>query len=184
MAKGNRRFILTINSDEIVARDDSKEYVLSLLKEKYKDLVYVVVGREHAPTTGKEHLHVYVEFVNQKSEVQLRRLLANAHSDVYTNYDNGAQAYQYITKEDTEPLEYGKCKFDISVKGNTSRQANGYQGAVEMIFQGEDLGVIIRTYPEIALRHYNALKSLWRDFQYEYSRETPSSQLENDEESE
>lgn len=182
MAKGNRRFTLTINDESIVAKDNAKECVLDLLRSKYNDLVYVVVGEEHAPTTGKKHLHVYVEFVNQKSEVQVRRLLANAHSEVYTNYDNGAQAYQYVTKEDTEPLEYGKRKFDNSVRSNTERQANGYQGAVEMIFQGKDLGEVIRTYPEIALRHYNALKSLWRDYKYEYCRERASTPLENEEE--
>lgn len=164
MAKGNRRFTLTINNDEIAMRDDAKEYTLSLLKEKYKDLVYVVIGREKAPTTGKLHLHVYVEFGNQKSDVQLRRLLGNAHSEVYTNMDNGAKGYQYVTKEDTEPLEYGKRKFDVLDTGTTERRANGYQGAIDLILEGAPLVVVIQKYPEVALRHYNALRSIYNDF--------------------
>lgn len=164
MAKGNRRFTLTINNEEIASKDDAREQVLALLQSKYKDLVYVVIGREEAPTTGKKHLHVYVEFENQKSEVQLRSLLGNAHSEVYTNMDNGAKGYEYCTKDDRSALEYGKRKFDVLDTCETKRQANGYQGAVEMIFQGANLGEIIQTYPEIALRHYNALKAIYHDF--------------------
>lgn len=164
MAKGNRRFTLTINNEEIASKDDAREQVLALLQGKYKDLVYVVIGREEAPTTGKKHLHVYVEFDNQKSEVQLRKLLGNAHSEVYTNMDNGAKGYEYCTKYDTNALEYGKRKFDVLDTSETKRQANGYQGAIEMIFQGADLGEVVQTYPEIALRHYVALKAIFTDF--------------------
>lgn len=171
MAKGNRRFTLTINNDEIVSRDDAKEYALSLLKDKYKDLVYVVIGRECAPSTGKVHLHVYVEFDNQKSEVQLRKVLGNAHSEVYTNMDNGAKAYQYATKEDSDALEYGKRKFDVLDTGTTERKANGYQGAIDLIYQGAPLREVVQTYPEIALRHYNALRSIYNDFGKRPSRD-------------
>lgn len=162
MAKGNRRFTLTINDEDFVSRDNIKEYVRDIILEKYHDVVYLAIGVEHAPTTGKLHLHVYIEFANQKSATQVSKLLANAHYEIYTDYDNGANAFAYLSKEDKTPLEYGRRKFTKVER--TERCDNGYKGAVEAVLQGEDIIDILRTYPEIALRHYNALVSLYNTF--------------------
>ena len=162
MAKGNRRFTLTINDEEFVSRENIKEYVRDIILEKYHDVVYLAIGVEHAPTTGKLHLHVYIEFANQKSATQVSKLLANAHYEIYTDYDNGANAFAYLSKEDKTPLEYGRRKFTKVER--TERCDNGYKGAVDAVLQGKDIVDILRTYPEIALRHYNALVSLYNQF--------------------
>lgn len=168
----NRRFSATINKDVVAGKDNAKELVREELERRYNDIAYCIIGEEDAPTTGKHHLHVYIEFDNQKSCTQLKRVLFNAHVEVYTSLDNGRAGIEYVRKDDESPLEWGKRKSAKRFESESTTsapkgEANGYEACVNALFGGASLATLCQTYPYVALKHYNALRAMFYDFHNE-----------------
>ncbi len=58
---------------------------------------YIVVGKEKAPETGKQHLQIYVEYINQSTFKQMKQRYPGAHIEVA--FSPGYQCSQYAKKE-------------------------------------------------------------------------------------
>jgi hypothetical protein len=67
---------------------------------------YLVFGKEHAPTTGTEHLQGYVEFAVRKRMAGIKKILGQrVHlSPAHANADS---ILEYCGKEDQEPFIFG-----------------------------------------------------------------------------
>lgn len=88
--KSAKGFQLTINAI------DSAGDVLSYLRGLHPN--YLLAGREKAPTTGHVHMHVYVQFPNNR-RLSLKKLLG-AHCEKC--FASPEQNINYIKKPDTE----------------------------------------------------------------------------------
>jgi len=72
---------------------------------------YLIIGKEHAPTTGKEHIHVYIEFHKQTYYQTLSKLFPQlSPSGIEHSRGSAAQTLDYISKEDPEPIILGTPK--------------------------------------------------------------------------
>jgi hypothetical protein len=58
---------------------------------------YIVIGKEIAPETKKQHLQIYVEYVNQSTFTQMKQRYPGAHIEVA--FSPGYQCSQYAKKE-------------------------------------------------------------------------------------
>ena len=96
-----RNFQFTLN--EVARWDALKSYLTSV-----KSLQYLLAGKEKAPQTGHEHIHVYVQF--SKSIRLSWSKLEGAHVEVCRG--SAQENIKYIKKEDTEILlEQGAAKY-------------------------------------------------------------------------
>ena len=94
----SRAFLFTIN--EV----DKYEELMNLLL-KIKTLDYYVSAREKAPTTGKEHIHLYVHFVEP---YRLNKKIMGLH--IHTDICKGTpqQNIAYVKKDGNILEEYGE----------------------------------------------------------------------------
>ena len=93
-----RSYQLTLN--EVERFESLKENLL-----KYKNLNYILAGKEKAPTTGHEHIHLYVQLT--KPTVLNIKKLEGAHIEKCLG--SPEQNIKYIRKPDTEIIfEYGE----------------------------------------------------------------------------
>lgn len=91
-----RRFMMEIN--QLEKYEQIKKNLMSR-----RTFRYLVSGKEVAPETGKEHIHLYVEF--KQSTVLTPKTLCNCHADVVKSKD---QAIDYCTKDCEIVDEIGK----------------------------------------------------------------------------
>lgn len=94
-----RSFQITIH--EIEKFEDWKTEVLKL-----KSLRYMLAYKEHAPTTGKEHIHVYIYF-EQPYKYSKKLMAFNFHVEVCRG--SPKQNINYISKEGDKLFEYGEA---------------------------------------------------------------------------
>ena len=85
-----KAFQLTLN--EVENFGEVRDYLLSLA---YR---YILAGKEKAPTTGHEHIHIYVQFQGAR-RLSLKKLKG---SHVEACKGSAQQNIDYIRKEDTE----------------------------------------------------------------------------------
>lgn len=86
-----RSYQLTLN--EVERFESLKENLL-----KYKNLNYILAGKEKAPTTGHEHIHIYLQF--KKPSTLCKSKLEGAH--IEKCYGSPEANIKYIKKPDTE----------------------------------------------------------------------------------
>ena len=94
-----RRFMCEIN--EIDKYDQIKKNIMSR-----KTFRYLIAGKEIAPETGKEHIHMYVEFKQQTIITKL--MMCNCHVDIVKPRTKD-QAMDYCTKDMNVIDEIGEC---------------------------------------------------------------------------
>lgn len=97
----SRHFQLTLNQPE--KYDNLKEYLSNL-----KQFRYLISCKEFAPTTGKEHIHIYVQFTN--SQKLNHKKCQGAH--IEKCYGTPEQNKIYIEKGEIidEMGEFGSCE--------------------------------------------------------------------------
>lgn len=95
-----RNYMLTINNYS----DEEYESVINLSNEK--NVKYMVVGRETAPTTGTPHIHVYIYFVNPVSFNPLKKKFPRARIDRCKGTSEQCDAY---CKKDGDFQTFGEC---------------------------------------------------------------------------
>ena len=84
-----RRFMCEIN--EIDKYEQIKKNIMSR-----KTFKYLLAGKEIAPNTGKEHIHMYVEFSRQT--IITKMMMCNCHVDI-VKPQTKEQAKDYCTKD-------------------------------------------------------------------------------------
>lgn len=94
-----RAFQITIN--EIQNYEKIKNYLMGL-----KLLNYFISCKEIAPSTGKEHIHIYVQF-NDKIKLSAKKL-QNAHLEKC--FGTPEENYQYIIKDGNILDEWGEIR--------------------------------------------------------------------------
>lgn len=87
LTKKSRSFLLTLNQPERF--EELKNYLLSL-----SGLKYAIAGKERAPTTDHEHIHIYVNYSYQK-RLCIEKL-EGSHVDKC--YGTPQQNYKYVSK--------------------------------------------------------------------------------------
>ena len=101
-----RSYQLTLN--EIERFESLKENLL-----KYKNINYILAGKEKAPTTGHEHIHIYIQFT--KPSTLNKKKLEGAH--IEKCFGSPEQNINYIKKPDTVIIfEQGEAR----LKKNTT----------------------------------------------------------------
>lgn len=105
-----RMYMLTINNYTELEIDKLKEYIYDKIRMRYG-----CIGYEVAPTTGTEHIHVYLHWVSSKSFTQMKKKFPRA--DIRICKGSPAQVRAYCLKEkDPRNIEEG----DIPASGKRS----------------------------------------------------------------
>jgi len=125
---------------------------------KGMDCVYLVYGREVAPTTGTKHLQIYVYFRSQKMLSTLRRALP-----IWWQPARGEPSKNriYCTK-DGDFFERGTIPTDRSVarqRGGDSTKENW-----DEIVGACKRGAFDEVPAEIVMKHYPTMKALRKDY--------------------
>ena len=136
-----RNYQLTLN--DVSTFDNVKAYLTSS-----KMLSYIIACKEIAPTTGHEHIHIYVQF-NQTKRLSIKKLLG-AHIEVCRG--SPQQNYNYIIKngdiifeEGTMRKSGGRTIKDVEEMTREERQELdiNYYNIVQKVNQAEDLEIDI-----------------------------------------
>lgn len=134
-----RHFQLTLN--DVSKFDKVKSYLT-----KSKMLKYIIASKEVAPTTGHEHIHIYVQF-NQKKRLAFKKL-EGAHVELCKGTPQ--QNYDYIIKDGNVIFEEGelgksgaKSIKDVKAMSKDEREELDirYYNIVKQINQAEDLEI-------------------------------------------
>jgi hypothetical protein len=94
-----RRWVITWNNwQEHFRSNASPETIVKQINTQSGILhQYIVIGKEIAPETKKQHLQIYVEYVNQATFNQVKQRYPGAHIEVA--FSPGYQCSQYAKKE-------------------------------------------------------------------------------------
>lgn len=95
--KKARNFLLTLNDVSVY------EFLADNLKA-YKTLGYLLAYKEKAPSTGHEHIHIYVHFTNA-IKLSAKKVLG-AHIDICRGTPQ--QVIKYVSKDGDLVEEYGE----------------------------------------------------------------------------
>lgn len=95
------RFQITVNNDPTVVWPDIRAYL-----EKFASFQYIIACIEKAPTTGHEHMHIFVQY-NRTVKLYIR-FLKGAH--VEKCYGSTPQNIDYIKKDGQIYYEKGEPK--------------------------------------------------------------------------
>lgn len=122
----------------------------------WEDVGFFFAGKETCPHTGGRHLQGYIHFEKKKRLSALKKLNEQIHWEVAR--DDWECNYNYCTKEDKEPFVFGDLP---EFKNNGEREKNRWEDAWEKAKAGdfEDIP------KDIALKFYNGIKSVHRDYQ-------------------
>src|ERR1700735_2197349 len=111
---GDHHIIVIFAPEDIESTVLQEEHLvkeIETLKLK-EDIVYGLFGLETCPNTGRKHMQGYIQLKKKYSSTYLKK---NIHPTA--NFENAKgtlrQQYDYITKEDTEPIEWGTAKEKI-----------------------------------------------------------------------
>lgn len=104
-------FLLTLNQTE--RWDEVKEYILSLSNRRY-----VVAALEQAPTTGRNHIHCYIQF-SCPTYISKTKLLA---VDIRKVTNNSKKVIEYVKKDGNVIIEEGDFKPRGGFRGMTVRE--------------------------------------------------------------
>lgn len=140
--KRSRGWVFTLNNYDKNDED----------KLQTRDCVYLVYGREIAPTTGTPHLQGYIEFKSAKT-----------HSAVAKFFNIRGIHFEMRRGTPEEASNYCKKEGDFFEKG-TMPMANGvrkgFKEACDKILSGVPIEEIATEYPEEYVRYSSGLKSL------------------------
>lgn len=120
----SRSFCVTYNADTLPSKDTLRDTLEDLIPETVR---YFIAGEECAPTTGRHHLQIYLQFNTQKTVSACKTFLSSvglsrAHVEIARagHIDN----INYCRKEDTDALELGNPIGQGTGGGRREQHAN------------------------------------------------------------
>jgi len=148
-----RRWVFTLNNP----KGDINEFMESLTSKVATR--YVVIGKEHAPTTGTLHWQGFVEFENAATFKQVQQRIEGAHIEPAKG--SNSQNRDYCTKGN-DFVEYGT----LFTRVQTSEQAHE---VVQLMVKGMSPVEIAGTYQALTayvVNHYRALSEMFNDMHH------------------
>lgn len=106
--KKARAFCFTVIGSDYESRFD----VIFQYLKSMKSCDYILAGREIAPSTGSPHFQCYVHF---KNCVRIKKDIYKL-AKFFPAHGSSADNYKYCTKEDDNPIEWGKRPKDVVIK--------------------------------------------------------------------
>lgn len=97
----SRAWFLTENNQILKSQATLEEECAS------DSVVYAVMSKEIAPTTGHEHAHIYIYYRNARSFKCMKDKFPTA--DIEKARGSPEQANKYVTKDGDKLFEYGTC---------------------------------------------------------------------------
>lgn len=142
----SRGYVFTLNN----YTDKDEERIQGI------DSVYLVYGREKAPTTGTPHLQGYIRFKSAKTLSAAIKQLERCHVEIAKGDID--QCVDYCKKEG-DYIEIGCKPMSQKEKGKAEKERykRAYQSAKE--------GKLEEIDADIMVRHYSTLKKIKRDHQ-------------------
>jgi len=133
----------------------SDDLVMDIVNRIGDDSKWAIFGQEVCPTTGRMHLQSFCIFKNRIRKSQLRK---KYHISIHWEGAKGSpsQNYDYCTKEDKDPMEYGvRPQFD----NNGEREKNRWDVNRKALKEGriEDVD------SQIFICHYRSCKAIMND---------------------
>lgn len=104
----NRKFLLTLNQPE--KYEKLKEYLTSR-----KSFIYFIAGKEKAPTTGHDHIHIFVAYSNA---IAIKKTMTEGANVQVRNDKPGEAGIAYVKKDCNvieEIGEYSTVRFSKTV---------------------------------------------------------------------
>jgi len=98
-----KRWCFTLYPDRYESRRRAREDIAKMGEAA----TYLIAGKETCPTTKKRHYQGFVIFIDR---VRLTKLKKEYDTSIHWEATKGTakQNYEYCTKEDKEPIEYGE----------------------------------------------------------------------------
>ena len=157
-----RRWVITWNNwTEHFRSNASAQTIVETINQQSGILhQYIIVAKETAPETKKQHLQIYVEYINQSTFNQMKQRYPGAHIEVA--FSPGYQCSQYAKKE-KDYYEEGEYR---SRKLTTEDIASN----VISLLQTTRPYTIAEKYPEYAsyiVRNYKNLYDIYLQIQQE-----------------
>jgi len=78
----------------------AKELSLHILKPSHASIDFYVTSLEVAPKTGRLHGHMYIEFSQPKTILQIQKMIGTMRSKVFMRKGTQKQAIDYVFKRD------------------------------------------------------------------------------------
>lgn len=150
----SRRWQLTENNPTY-SKKECAETLSSIADTKY------VITCEEVGETGTKHIHAFIIFANSIRLTSIKKKFPRAHLEVCegSNVENRL----YIVKTDNEPFESGEMPLTTERK----KKLDVAKEVIDLLRNGNDLGVIMTEYPELCdyvVKHYRSLKEIATDF--------------------
>ena len=157
-----RRWMITWNNwQEHFRQNASPETIVKKINETTGILhQYIVVGKETAPETKKQHLQIYVEYVNQSTFKQMQQRYPGAHLEIA--YSPGYQCSTYCKKEKDyyEEGEYRSKKLSIEdIASNVLALITDYS------MRPNKIATLYPEYASYIIRNYKNLTEIYIDSQ-------------------
>lgn len=151
-----RIFLVTLNQIEKWIR--LREYLMRW------PVSYMYAAHEVAPTTGHEHMHIFIEYARKR---ELRKsMIEGAHIDVVTQ--TWWNALEYCKKGTNKVEEYGQCPIRSTVpKGLTIRDVMEMDEAQLVDLKASSFNYIRNIRSELLNtqirknRHYQPIEFIW-----------------------
>ena len=110
---------------------------------------YVCMSMEHAPTTGRIHYHLYIEFYSQKTMNTIKKILKDTTANIQPARGTPQEAVDYIKKDGATWKE----------AGTMSNQ--GHRSDLDDVFQrlqvGDNILDIIEGHPGTCIRYIKGI---------------------------
>jgi hypothetical protein len=160
-----RRWMITWNNwqDHFRSNASAESIVKTIMNGQGILIQYIVVGKEIAPDTKKEHLQIYIEYTHQATFNQMKERFPGAH--IETAFSPGYQASMYC-KKDKDFYEEGEFRSrKISVDDIASN-------VISLLYEMHP-HVIAERYPEYAsyivrnFKNLTEIKQMMRPRWYE-----------------
>lgn len=131
---------------------------------KVKNVQYLVVGRETAPTTGHKHLQGFIRFENVRRFSGVKKLLKDLNNPRLDHGDGKAYSMMMYCKKDGDFIEYGKPPSSSAER--TTKSGDATRASWKYCIREAEAGNFVRIkkkYPALYTRYYRTFLAMHKD---------------------
>ena len=156
---GSRNWLFTVNDIP-----EGYGHILERIAKR-KNVVYIVVGRETAPTTGHVHLQGFIKFANVRKFNGVKKMLRELNNPRLDMGDGKAYSMMQYCKKDGDFLEYGELPLSQSEGGRKGgeRLRDAHRECCELAEAG-DFRRMKQLHPSLYTRFYRTWLAMHKDF--------------------